>query len=307
MSVKKIRVATRPSILAYSQSLQVVKELQEKHQDVSFEIVKFNTQGDREQYRSLTEFGNTGLFVKELETALLEKKADIAIHSLKDVPTFQPSGLSLISFPKREDARDVFLSRDGISIEQMPQNFSLGTGSPRRQLQLANIRKDIDFKPIRGNIDTRIRKLMSGEYDAIVLAVAGMNRLSKTFNHNLILDEDRCIPAIGQGALAIECRSNDAFAIELAQTINHLPSMQAVLAERAFMKEIQGACKFPLAAYATVTDETLSMTALIGDLNTNRFLIRKMETGIYESINAAKKLAQQMKDTCKLQEINYYI
>jgi len=304
---KKIIVATRPSLLAYTQTMQTVELLQKTNPKVEFEVKKFSTQGDRVLNRSLTEFGTTGLFVKELEHALLENEADIAIHSLKDVPSFHPEGLKLVAFPEREDVRDVFLTRDGSTIEEMPKDFVLGTGSPRRRVQLADLRSDIEFKEIRGNIDTRMQKLMDGEYDAIILAAAGMNRLGKEFNENLLLDVDQCIPAIGQGAIAIECRNNDPETIAILEKVNHEPTMNAVLAERAFMAEIEGGCKFPLAAHAVVTGEELFMVAIVGDLKTNNFIVEQIEVPVSESIQKSKELALQMKETCKAKGINFYL
>ena len=304
---KIIRVATRPSLLAYTQTMQTVELLQQANPEVEFEVIKFSTQGDRVLNRSLTEFGTTGLFVKELEHALLEGEADIAVHSLKDVPSFHPKGLQLVAFPEREDVRDVFLSKDGKTIDQMPEGFVLGTGSPRRRVQLADIRPDTKFKEIRGNIDTRMQKLMDGEYDAIILAAAGMNRLGKEFEENLLLDVDQCIPAIGQGAIAIECRDNDEDSIAIVEKVNHEPTMQAVLAERAFMAEIEGGCKFPLAAHAVVENETLTLIAIVGDLKTNQFIVEQIEVPVQNSIKESKKLAQIMKDTCKAKGINFYL
>jgi len=304
---KKIVVATRPSLLAYTQTMQTVELLQKANPEVEFEVKKFSTQGDRVLNRSLTEFGTTGLFVKELEHALLENEADIAIHSLKDVPSFHPSGLKLVAFPEREDVRDVFLSRDGSTIDEMPKGFVLGTGSPRRRVQLADLRSDIEFKEIRGNIDTRMQKLTDGEYDAIILAAAGMNRLGKDFDENLLLDVDQCIPAIGQGAIAIECRDNDSETIAILEKVNHKPTMNAILAERAFMAEIEGGCKFPLAAHAVVTGDELFMVAIVGDLKTNNFIVEQIEVSVSDSVQKSKELASQMKETCKAKGINFYL
>lgn len=304
---KKIVVATRPSLLAYTQTMQTVELLQKANPEVEFEVKKFSTHGDRVLNRSLTKFGTTGLFVKELEHALLEGEADIAVHSLKDVPSFHPEGLKLVAFPEREDVRDVFLTRDGKTIDQMPEGFVLGTGSPRRRVQLADVRPDIEFKEIRGNIDTRMQKLMDGEYDAIILAAAGMNRLGKEFAEELLLDVDQCIPAIGQGAIAIETRDNDMETIAIVEKVNHQDTMDAILAERAFMAEIEGGCKFPLAAHAVVNDDQLIMLAIVGDLKTNQFITEQIEVPVSDSIKKAQELAQQMKESCKEKGINFYL
>lgn len=304
---KKIVVATRPSLLAYTQTMQTVALLQEANPEVEFEVKKFSTKGDRVLNRSLTEFGTTGLFVKELEHALLEGEADIAVHSLKDVPSFHPEGLELMAFPEREDVRDVFLSREGKTIQEMHEGFVLGTGSPRRRVQLAAIRPDVSFKEIRGNIDTRIQKLIDGEYDAIILAAAGMNRLGKEFDEAGLLDVDQSIPAIGQGAIAIECRSNDNFVKSVVEKVNHKETQYAILAERAFMAEIEGGCKFPLAAHAVVNEDELSMIAIVGDLKTNEFIVEQIDVSVDKAVEESKKLAQQMKNICKEKGINFYI
>jgi len=307
ISKKKIVVATRPSLLAYTQTMQTVELLRKANPEIEFEVKKFSTQGDRVLNRALTEFGGTGVFVKELEHALLEKEADIAIHSLKDVPSRHPEGLKLVAFPEREDTRDAFLTRDGSSIEDMPEGFVLGTGSPRRRVQLANVRKDIVFKEIRGNIDSRFQKLMDGEYDAIILAAAGLNRMNRQYDENILLDVDLCIPAIGQGSIAIECRCNDSETIAILEKVNHRDTEIAVLAERAFMAEIEGGCKFPLAAHAVVSDNTLNMIAIVGDLKTNQFIVEGIEVPVNESIEKSNELAIKMKTICKEKGINFYL
>ncbi|RXQ95700.1 hydroxymethylbilane synthase [Ancylomarina salipaludis] len=304
---KKLIVATRPSLLAYTQTMQTVELLQKANPDIEFEVKKFSTQGDRVLNRSLTEFGTTGLFVKELEHALLEGEADIAVHSLKDVPSFHPEGLKLVAYPEREDSRDAFLTRDGQLIEDMPEGFVLGTGSPRRRVQLAHIRPDIEFKEIRGNIDTRKQKLMDGEYDAIILAAAGMNRMGNPASEDCLLDVDMCIPAIGQGAIAIETRSDDAETIARVARVNHKPTELAVLAERAFMAEIEGGCKFPLAAHAVVDGNLLNMIAIVGDLKSGDFIVESIEVPVEDSVAKSAELAKKMKAACAEKGINFYL
>jgi len=303
---KKLIVATRPSLLAYTQTMQTVELLQKANPDIEFEVKKFSTQGDRVLNRSLTEFGTTGVFVKELEHALLEGEADIAIHSLKDVPSFHPAGLKLVAYPEREDSRDLFLTRDGVSIDDMPQGFVLGTGSPRRRVQLADVRPDINFKEIRGNINTRMQKLQDGEYDAIILAAAGMNRMGNAFDEEMLIDVDLCIPAIGQGAITIETRDNDAECIAAVRKVNHEATELAVLAERAFMAEIEGGCKFPLAAHAVVDGKHLNMIAVVGDLKSGDFIVESIEVPIEDSVAKSAELARKMKAICAEKGINFY-
>ncbi|MFT5748853.1 MAG: hydroxymethylbilane synthase [Ancylomarina sp.] len=306
MSKKKLIVATRPSLLAYTQTMQTVELLQKANPDIEFEVKKFSTQGDRVLNRALTEFGTTGVFVKELEHALLEGEADIAVHSLKDVPSFHPEGLKLTAYPEREDSRDVFLTRDGLSIDDMPKGFVLGTGSPRRKIQLADIRPDIEFKEIRGNIDTRLQKLHDGVYDAIILAAAGMNRMGKLFDDEMLIDVDLCIPAIGQGAIVIETRDKDIECIAIVEKVNHKATELAVLAERAFMAEVEGGCKFPLAAHAVVDGNYINMIAIVGDVKSGDFIVESIEVPVDESVAKSIELAQKMKAICLEKGINFY-
>jgi len=271
-NTRKYIVATRPSLLAFTQTQQTVQLLQDKNPDCEFEIVKISTHGDKVTDKPLTEFGGTGVFVKELETAILEGKADFAIHSLKDVPSIQPQELVLASFPKREDPRDVLLIRNGLTIKDLQNKCVIGTGSPRRIVQLAEILPNAQFKELRGNIDTRVQKLENGDYDAIVLAAAGMNRLGKLLDEKSLLSVGACLPAIGQGAIAIECRANDVQTKTMLRSINDLNTETAIVAERSYMKTIGGGCKFPLGAYATVLDGEVQLEVMIGNHNTQQII-----------------------------------
>ncbi|MBM2814604.1 MAG: porphobilinogen deaminase [Ignavibacteria bacterium] len=270
---KKYIVATRPSLLAFTQTEQTVNKLREKNPDCEFEIIKFSTHGDKVTDKPLTEFGGTGVFVKELENAILEGKADFAIHSLKDVPSDQPSGLILACFPKREDPRDIVLTKSCKSLIELDDNCIIGTGSPRRIVQIAQFKPNAKFKDLRGNIDTRLKKLHEEDYDAIVLAAAGMKRLGKEIPHNAYLPVEGFVPAIGQGIIGIECKSDDYETIEMLRTINSNESELAARAERSFMKTIGGGCKFPLAAYATINDNILTLSVMLGNHIT--YLIHK--------------------------------
>ncbi len=300
-NAKKIRVATRPSKLAYTQTMQTVELLKKSNPDVEFEVLKFSTKGDRDQTRSLTQFGGTGLFVKELENALLEGEADIAIHSLKDVPSEQPAGLSLVAFPPREDPRDVLITDKAREAIQ-----TIGTGSPRRVLQLRQLHKHYQFLDIRGNIDTRIAKQQEGNYDAIILAAAGLNRLGVSYDLAQALAVTTCIPAVGQGAIAIECREADSIAIACAKKINHAPTHMAVSAERAFMKTIEGGCKFPLAAHAYYQDEELRFLALVGDLKTGKHIRKELTLTEANAHIEAAEIAAEMLEICQKEHINLY-
>ncbi len=293
----KIIVATRPSLLAYTQTIQTVELLQKTHPSIQFEVRKFSTQGDRNQKSSLTEFGGTGIFVKELEQALLTNEADIAIHSLKDMPSVQPEGLCLAAFPEREDPRDVFV------VANAPIK-TVGTGSPRRLLQCTLQYPEATFVEIRGNVETRLQKMQNGLCDATYLAAAGLKRLGLQVPNSNLLNVEDFIPAIGQGALAIECRSGDGETQKIVAEINHKPTELAVNAERAFMKEIQGGCKFPLAAHAYYRSDKLRFLAIIGDLESKKYVKRAEEFELATAENDAVILAKAMKKECEKQNIH---
>ncbi len=287
---RKYIVATRPSLLAYTQTQQTVELLKAQHPDCEFEIVKISTHGDAVTDKPLTAFGGTGVFVKELENAILEGRADFAIHSLKDVPSIQPEGLVLAAFPTREDPRDVLLIKNGLSIDELNENCTIGTGSPRRIVQIAELKPRATFTDLRGNIDTRLKKLEEGQYDAIVLAAAGLRRLGKDIDAKAFLPVDKCIPAIGQGAIAIECRKDDDETITLLRTINNKDTETAILAERAFMKTVGGGCKFPLGAYATIQNETVQLAVMLGNHHTQQ-IIRFSDQA---DVSGAEKLGQKL-------------
>jgi len=291
---KKFIVATRPSLLAYTQTQQTVELLKAKNPDCEFEIVKISTHGDAVTNKPLTAFGGTGVFVKELENAILEGKADFAIHSLKDVPTIQPDKLMLAAFPTREDPRDVLLIRNGLSIDQLNDHCVIGTGSPRRMVQIAELKPKATFADLRGNIDTRLRKLDEGQYDAIVLAAAGLNRLGKQIDEKAFLPVDLCIPAIGQGTIAVECRKNDEKTIALLRTINNQDTETATAAERSFMKTIGGGCKFPLGAYATIENETVQLSVMLGNHYTQQIIRLSDKAATSEAEKLGIKLAEEI-------------
>lgn len=299
-----LRIATRPSKLAVGQTKIIVSQLQAANPDVRFELVTISTLGDRDHASSLTAFGGTGVFVKELEQALLDGRADAAVHSLKDVPSGQPHGLQLASFPERENACDVFISRSGKRIEDMPQGFILGTGSPRRVLQLLKLRPDAQLRDIRGNIDTRLAKLDAGEYDAIILARAGLNRLGLAPAGATDLDMRQCIPAIGQGCIAIECRADDPETRQIMRSINHSETEACIRAERIFMATVEGGCKFPLAAHAVPSLGGILLRAIIGDLSNGLSRTREVQLSLAGLNNEAAVFANKFKTECLSEGIN---
>ncbi len=292
---KKYIVATRPSLLAHTQTLQTVELLKAKNPGCEFEIVKIITQGDKVSDKPLTEFGGIGIFVKELEKAVIDGKAHFAIHSLKDVPGLQPDGLTLASFPEREDTRDVILTNNNITLDELKYSCVIGTGSPRRIVQIADIKPGAVFKDLRGNIDTRLRKLHEGDYDAIVLAAAGLKRLGKEIPKNSYLSVNASIPAIGQGAIAIECKSDDEETINLLRTINHTETEIAVKAERSFMKTIGGGCKFPFAAYATIDNSFIHLTVMLGNHISQQLIRLSDKASLDQGEELGKSLAEKIK------------
>jgi len=304
-SKQKYIVATRASVLAYTQTEQTVALLKEKNPHCEFEIIKLKTHGDQQTDQPLTAFGGTGVFVKELENAISEGKADFAIHSLKDVPSIQPEGLILVSFPKRETPCDVIITKNNLDFKYLPEKCIIGTGSPRRIIQIAALKSKAVFKDIRGNIDTRIKKLDEGLYDAIVVAAAGLNRLGKKFSEKNLLSFDECIPAIGQGTIALECKSDDKDTIQLLKTINHIETEVAAMAERSFMKTIGGGCKFPLAAHAEIFENSIMLNVMIGDLKTMKTIRLSSTAGINDAEILGKNLAEKIISECRNIGINY--
>ena len=220
-----------------------------------FEIQAIRTEGDRLAHVSLSKIGGRGIFVKEIEHALLAGKIDLAVHSLKDLPSTLPSGLTIAAIPLREDARDVLIARNGLPLTALPPGATLATSSPRRFAQLRAARPDLRFVDLRGNVDTRLRRLHAGDFDAIVLAAAGVLRLGRGGEVTEYLPLDLCLPAVGQGALAVEVRADDADLLKLLSAVDHPRTRAAVTAERAFLRTLGGGCRVPIAAYADVSPD----------------------------------------------------
>jgi len=296
---RKYIVATRPSLLACTQTQQTLDLLKEKNPDCEFEILKISTHGDAVTDKPLTAFGGTGVFVKELENAILQGKAHFAVHSLKDVPSIQPGKLVLASFPTREDPRDVLLTKNGLGIDNLNDTCIIGTGSPRRIVQIAEIKPKAIFTDLRGNIDTRLKKLEDGQYDAIVVAAAGLKRLKKQISENAFLSVNTCVPAIGQGAIAIECQTDDEDTIALLRTINDPNTETAILAERSYMKTIGGGCKFPLGAFATIENDRVQLSVMLGNHHTHQIIRLSGEASVLESEELGKKLAREIMSEAK--------
>ncbi len=262
----KIKIGTRGSQLALWQTNWVKSQIENHHPGVEVEITIISTKGDRVLDVSLPKLGEQGkgLFTRELEDAIFEHRVDLAVHSLKDLPTELPAGLGIGAICEREDVRDALIARDPIrTIGELRQRAVIGTSSLRRQAQLHRARPDLIIEPVRGNVDTRLRKLDEGSFDAIVLAAAGLRRLGHANRITEHLSEDFMLPAVGQGALAIETRTDDAVINEIVNTLDHEATRLACIAERAFLKGLGGGCLVPIAAHATIDAGTMLLTGLV--------------------------------------------
>ncbi len=278
----ELKIGTRGSQLALFQANWVKDRLSEAHPGLNVTLIKIKTTGDKIQDVPLAKIGGKGLFVKEIEEFLLQKRIDLAVHSIKDVPTEFPRGLHLSVITKREDPRDVFISKDGRTLKELPQGAKIGTSSLRRQAQLLHFRNDLELIPLRGNLDTRLKKLKTMNLDGIVLALAGVRRLGLEDRVTEIISPDISLPAIGQGALGIETRMDDNEVEGQVRFLNDRDSSIAVTAERAFLKKLEGGCQVPLAAYARPAGRILHVDGLVGSID-GKTLIRHHVDGPTEN------------------------
>jgi hydroxymethylbilane synthase len=269
---KEIRIGTRSSALALWQAEWVKSELEKKYAGLTVTLTKIKTTGDKILDVPLAKVGGKGLFVKEIEEAMLANEIDIAVHSMKDVPTFFPDGLHLSCITKREDPRDALLTRNKIRFNDLPKGANVGTSSLRRQAQLMSIRPDFVIHQLRGNVDTRLRKLKEGQYDAIILAAAGVKRLGLAENVTEYLDTDVSLPAIGQGALGIECRIADRELNDMISFFNHADSRVCVTGERALLRRLEGGCQVPIACYGEMKNGSLHLTGLVASVDGKRII-----------------------------------
>jgi hydroxymethylbilane synthase len=272
MSIREIRIATRKSALALWQAEYVKACLEQAHPGLLVSLVPMVSRGDKLLDAPLAKIGGKGLFVKELETALLEHQADIAVHSMKDVPMDFPEGLGLYCICEREDPRDAFVSNHFASLEQLPLGSVVGTSSLRRQAQLLAVRPDLQIRFLRGNVNTRLAKLDAGEYDAIILAAAGLIRLGFAQRIRAPMSVEASLPAGGQGAVGIECRSADLAIHALLAPLHHRETALRVSAERALNKHLNGGCQVPIACYALLEGEQLWLRGLVGQPDGNQLL-----------------------------------
>ncbi len=269
---KQIRIGTRGSALALWQAEWVKAELEKKYPATSVTLTKIKTTGDKILDVPLAKVGGKGLFVKEIEEAMLANEIDIAVHSMKDVPTFFPDGLHLSCITKREDPRDALFSRNNVKFADLPKGANVGTSSLRRQAQLMNVRPDFVIHQLRGNVDTRLRKLKEGRYDAIILAAAGVKRLGLAGNVTEYIDPEISLPAIGQGALGIECRVDDRELNDMIAFFNHADTRTCVTGERALLRRLEGGCQVPIACYGQTKDGKLRLTGLVGSVDGKRII-----------------------------------
>ncbi len=278
---KEIRIGTRASALALWQAEWVKSELEKKHPGVKVSLTKIKTTGDKILDVPLAKVGGKGLFVKEIEEAMLANEIDIAVHSMKDVPTFFPDGLHLSCITKREDPRDALLTRNRVKFNDLPKGANIGTSSLRRQAQLMNVRPDFVIHQLRGNVDTRLRKLKEGQYDAIILAAAGVKRLGLAENVTEYLDPRISLPAIGQGALGIECRVDDRELNDMISFFNHAETRVCVTGERALLRRLEGGCQVPIACYGEMKNGNLLLTGLVASVD-GRQIIKDTIEGLPE-------------------------
>lgn len=300
----KIIIGTRGSKLALWQAEWVQAELKKLYPDLDIELEKIKTTGDKILDVPLAKVGGKGLFVKEIEEALLRGEVDIAVHSMKDVPTDLPEGLHLAVICKREDPRDAFIapahgSQSTVhSFKGLPNGATVGTSSLRRSCQLLSIRPDLKIEQLRGNLDTRLKKLDEGQFDAIILAAAGVKRLGWAERITEILPQEISLPAIGQGAIGIECRIGDDFINNLIAPLNHYETSICVRAERAFLKRLEGGCQVPIAAYARIisheANSKLIMDGLVGSISGDKIIKGHIEGKPEEAENLGIKLAEDL-------------
>jgi len=294
MKVQKIVIGSRGSQLALWQANWVKSELERLHSNVDINIRVITTSGDKIQDVPLAKIGGKGLFVKEIEEALLAKQIDLAVHSMKDVPMELPTELGIPVITKRENPLDALISKNGETLANLPQEATIGTSSLRRSSQLLKYRADFDIRPLRGNVDTRLRKVKEDNYDAILLASAGLNRLGWANRITAEISHDILLPAMGQGALGIETRLDDTKIYDLISTLNHEQTHYAVSAERSLVGRLEGGCQVPIGAYARVEKGLITLKGLVASLDGQ--IIYKLENvgPVDDAINIGQELGAQL-------------
>ncbi|WP_102335759.1 hydroxymethylbilane synthase [Salimicrobium jeotgali] len=293
--MRKIVIGSRKSDLAISQTEWVIDQLKQIDPSYEFEIKRISTRGDEILNVTLSKVGGKGLFIKEIEDSMYSKEIDMAVHSMKDMPSVVTEGLSLSSVPVREDHRDAFVSKDNTTLKDLPEGAIVGTSSLRRSAQIKAVRPDVEVKWIRGNIGTRLRKLREEEFDAIVLAAAGLKRMGWTEEVvTEFLDPEVCVPAIGQGALAIQCRDDDDELRELLAKLNHEYTAATVSAERKFLHDLDGGCQVPIGGYAYREGDQYTLSALVGTPD-GETILHEIVTGT-DPVAVGKEAADLLRD-----------
>ena len=292
----KLVIGTRGSQLALWQAEWVQAQLRMLAPHLSVELKRIQTSGDKIQDVPLAKVGGKGLFVKEIEEALLRKEIDLAVHSMKDLPADLPTGLGIICIPEREDPRDALLTKDGKNLDALPLGARVGTSSLRRQSQLLHARPDLHIEMLRGNVDTRLRKLQENQFDAIVLAASGLRRLGWDAHISECLPLSVSLPAIGQGALGIEGRVDDHFVRDLVAKLEHQPTRVTVTAERALLKRLEGGCQVPIAGHAVLQEDELTMEGLVASLDGKRYVRYALDGAMSEAESLGTKVAEELLD-----------
>jgi len=267
-----LKIGTRGSKLALAQSQWIKKRIETKYPHIQVELVKIKTTGDKILNSPLSRIGGKGLFVKEIEEALIRDKIDVAVHSMKDVPARLPETLMLSTFPEREDPCDALISIGHRTIEELPQGSGVGTSSLRRAAQLLHLRPDLNIVPLRGNIETRLHKLRSGDLQAIILATAGIKRLGLETSITQVISPEQILPAIGQGALGLEVRRDDENTINLLDFLNHKKTEVTIRAERSFLNKLEGGCQVPIAAFARLNGKNLCLEGMVAELDGSKII-----------------------------------
>jgi len=292
--VARVVIGTRGSPLALWQARHVAARLKDEHPGLEIEERIIKTEGDVRTQVSLASLGGTGVFVRKIEDALLAGEVDLAVHSLKDLPTEQPDGLVIAAVPERHDPRDALLSVTGMTFDELPPGSDVATGSFRRRCQLLHARQDLNVVPVRGNVDTRIKKLKQGDFAVLVLALAGVQRLGIDNIEIRPIPVTTCLPAVGQGALGLETREDDTSTREIVACLNHVPSHTAVSAERAFLRRLGGGCLAPATAFARIEMEVLRVEAVVGEPDGDGLLMERENGAPEDGLAIGSRLAKRL-------------
>ena len=290
--MNSVRIATRNSPLALWQAHYVESKLKQHKPELDVQIVGMTTQGDKMLDRSLSKVGGKGLFMKELEQALLANEADIAVHSMKDVTVSLPQGLTIAAVCERENPQDAFVSSQYSALEQMPDGAKVGTSSLRRRSQIAHYFPHLEIVELRGNVNTRLAKLDNGEYDAIILAAAGLIRLGMEDRVKQCIPVEQCLPAVGQGIVGIECRQEDAAIMELLSTLNNEQSNQCLLAERRMNEVLNGGCQVPIAGYAVLEKDEIWLRGLVAEMDGSKLLFEEARAKASQAVDLGTEVAE---------------